>query len=401
MGDEALKSEFAQRVTRFQLLLRKDEIDGALLVQKIDLFYLIGSDQNGLLWVPAEGEPLFLVRKSYERALQDAFIDKILPLRTLSQVPELIQEHDGRKPNRVGLEMDVLPAKTYLSFRDLFVNARMMDISPSIRSARMVKSSREISLIRKAAAMADELFQKVPEFLKQSGTETDLAIRAEAFYRSKGHPGLCRTRAFNMNNVYGHIMAGPSAAVPSDSPGPTGGSGMGPFMSHGAGLARIRPHEPILLDYASNVEGYLSDQCRIYSIGALPEKFHRPHRVMIDVQQAVAQSGMPGVRCGDLYALALDLAEKAGLSRGFMGHPLPVPFVGHGLGLELDEWPLIGKNSDHILEKGMVIALEPKFIFPGEGVVGVENTFLVTEAGMEKLNRFPDDLMVVSWCPES
>jgi Xaa-Pro dipeptidase len=396
MSDYDLRPEFSERVTRFQLLLRKDEIDGALLVQKTDLFYLIGTDQNGLLWVPAEGEPLFLVRKSYERALQDALIDRILPLRTLSQAPELIKEHDGREPDRIGLEMDVLPVKMYFAFKALFGDADMMDISSSIRSIRMIKSPREISLIRKAAAIADELLQKVPEFLKQSGTEIDLALRAEAFYRSKGHPGLTRMRAFNVTNVYGHILAGPSAAVPSDSPGPTGGSGSGPFMSHGAGFARIRPHEPILFDYASNVEGYISDQTRIYAVGALPKKFHRAHRVMIDVQQAVAQRGMPGIRCGDLYALALDIAEKAELSQGFMGYPLPVPFVGHGLGLELDEWPLIGKNSDHILEKGMVVALEPKFIFPGEGVVGVENTFLVTETGMEKLGRFPDDIIIVS-----
>jgi Xaa-Pro dipeptidase len=396
MADYALKCEFSERVNRFQRMLRDDEIDGALIVQKTDLFYLIQTDQNGLLWVPAEGEPLFLVRKSYERALQDALIDRILPLRTLSRVPELIKKNDGTKPDRMGLEMDVLPAKMYLSYKELFSDADMVDISLLIRSVRMIKSPREISLMRKAAAIADELFLKVPGFLKESETEIELALRAESFYRSKGHPGLTPMRAFNVRNVYGHIMAGPSAAVPSDSPGPTGGTGAGPLLSHGAGFGRIRPHEPILIDYTSNVEGYISDQSRIYSLGDLPEKFHRAHRVMIDVQQAVARNGKPGARPGDLYALALDIAEKAGLSEGFMGYPSPVPFVGHGLGLELDEWPLIGKNSDHILESGMVIALEPKFIFAGEGVVGVENTFVVTETGMEKLSRFPDDIIIVT-----
>jgi Xaa-Pro dipeptidase len=396
MPDNVLKAEFSERVNRFQRMLRDDKIDGALIVQRTDLFYLIHTDQNGLLWVPAGGEPLFLVRKSYERALQDALIDRILPLRTFSRVPELIKNHDDTKPDRIGLEMDVLPAKMYLSYKELFPDADIVDISPLIRSVRMIKSPREISLIRKAATIADELFLKAPGFLKESEREVDLALRAESFYRSKGHPGLSPMRAFNVRNVYGHILAGPSAAVPSDSPGPTGGTGAGPFMSHGAGLGRIRPHEPILIDYTSNVEGYISDQSRIYSLGDLPEKFHRAHRVMIDVQQAVARNGKPGARPGDLYALALDIAEKSGLSHGFMGYPPPVPFVGHGLGLELDEWPLIGKNSDHILESGMVIALEPKFIFPGEGVVGVENTFLVTEAGMEKLSGFPDDIVIVT-----
>jgi Xaa-Pro dipeptidase len=116
---------------------------------------------------------------------------------------------------------------------------------------------------------------------------------------------------------------------------------------------------------------------------------------MIEVQQAIANEGKPGTRAGDLYALALDVVKKAGLSTGFMGYPQPVPFVGHGIGLELDEWPVIGRNSQHILEKGMTIALEPKIIFPGEGVAGVENTFVVGEDGMEKLSRFPDDIIII------
>ena len=90
------------------------------------------------------------------------------------------------------------------------------------------------------------------------------------------------------------------------------------------------------------------------------------------------------------------VVKKAGLSQGFMGHPQPVPFVGHGVGLELDEWPIIGEGSGHILEKGMIIALEPKFIFRGEGVVGVENTFVVGDNGMEKLGQYPDDIVIVS-----
>ncbi|MBW1945907.1 MAG: M24 family metallopeptidase, partial [Deltaproteobacteria bacterium] len=127
----------------------------------------------------------------------------------------------------------------------------------------------------------------------------------------------------------------------------------------------------------------------------LSEKLHRAHGVMIEVQEAMARAGKPGVVAKDLYAIALGIIEKAGLMEGFMGHPQPVPFVGHGVGLELDEWPVIGRDSEYILEQGMVIALEPKMVFPGEGVVGIENTFVVSEKGMEKLNQFPDDIVTV------
>jgi Xaa-Pro dipeptidase len=396
MKDSSLMREFTRRVERLQLSLDASGFDGALIVQRTDLYYLIGTDQNGLLWVPRSGNPLFMVRKSYERALQDGLVENIVHLKSLSRVPDLIEHHSAMMPRRIGLEMDVIPARLYLSFRDLFPDAQVEDASALIRSVRMVKSQREISLIRKAAKIADDLFGRVPELLKESETEIDLALRAEAFYRSHGHPGISPMRAFNVHNVYGHIMAGAGAAMPSASPGPTGGLGAGPFLSHGASRNRIKPHEPVLFDYTSNVEGYISDQSRIYSLGELPDKFHRAHRVMIEVQDEVSKAGKPGARAGDLYALALDVVKKAGLSEGFMGYPQPVPFVGHGVGLELDEWPIIGRNSEHILEKGMIIALEPKIIFPGEGVAGVENTFAVGERGMEKLGRFPDEIVIVS-----
>jgi Xaa-Pro aminopeptidase len=160
-------------------------------------------------------------------------------------------------------------------------------------------------------------------------------------------------------------------------------------------MRKLLPHTPILVDYTANVEGYLSDQTRIFSIDALPEKLQNAHKVMVEVQDAMAREGRPGVMAKDLYAVALKIVEKADFMEGFMGHPQPVPFVGHGVGLELDEWPVIGKGSEHILEQGMVIALEPKMVFPGQGVVGIENTFAVTETGMEKLNRFPDDIVIL------
>ena len=395
MKSPSLKLECSQRVTRFQDLLRKDKVDGALIAQKMDIFYLIGTDQNGLLWVPIDGEPLFMVRKSYERALQDALIERILPLASLSGASELVRDHDGKSPRRIGLELDVLPARMYLTFADLFPDAKMADVSHLTRQVRMVKSEYEISLIRKAATLGDELLARIPQYVRESKTEIDLALRAEAFYRSKGHPGLSPMRAVNVCNAYGHIVAGASAAVPSASPGPTGGNGPGPFMSHGAGHSRISPHEPILVDYTANVQGYITDQSRIYSIGEIDQKLRRAHEVMLEIQRVIAENGKPGASGADLYALALEISETAGLSKGFMGFPLPVPFVGHGLGLELDEWPVIGKNSDHTLQNGMVIALEPKVIFPGEGVVGIENTFLVTEKGMEKLSRFPDEIVVI------
>ncbi len=387
-----MKNEIDERLKRFRERLVANRVDGAILLQKTDLYYLSGTDQDAHLWVPAHDRPLLLVRKSLERAGKDSAIEDIVPLSGLSRVPELIMKHTKKLPKRLGLELDILPSKLYLSYRKLFPDAEIVDITPLIRGVRMIKSDYEVSCITKAADMADRMYEKMPGFLAESRTETDLALRIEAFYRGDGHPGFVRTRTFNMECLYGHVMAGKSGAVASNSAGPTGGKGLGPFYSQSAGKDKIGQHEPVFVDYAANVEGYIADQSRIFSLGNLPEKLHRAHNVMLEVQDKLTEKGRPGVRAGDLYNLALKIAEKAGLEEGFMGYPEPVPFVAHGVGLEIDEWPVIGRNSDTMLEEGMVMALEPKFIFPGQGVVGIENTWVVTQQGMIKLNRFPDGI---------
>lgn len=397
MGKTNLEGEISGRTEKLRSLLEKHGIDGALLLQKVSLYYFSGTDQDAHLWIPSSSSPpLLMVRKSLERARMDGAIRQTVPLSSFKRLPGLIREHTGSMPRRIGLELDVLPVNLFRIYEKVFAGCELVDVSPRLKQIRMVKSPHEMSSIRKASDLADRLYRHLPGFLAASETETDLAIKAETFYRSEGHCGLVRTRAFNMETIYGHIMAGASSTLPSATPGPTGGRGEGPFASQGAARVEIESHVPVLVDYVSNVEGYLSDQARIFSKGRLSEKFYRAHQVMIEVQDAIAENGRPGTRAEDLYKLALRIVDRAGLSEGFMGHPQPVPFVGHGVGLELDEWPVIGQHSDHVMEEGMVIALEPKVVFPGEGVVGVENTFQVKAGGMEKLNRFPEDIVVVS-----
>ena len=238
------------------------------------------------------------------------------------------------------------------------------------------------------------MYEKIPQFLETARTELELAVMVEDYYRKRGHPGIVPTRGFNVDTIYGHIMAGKDAAMSSASPGPTGGKGLGPFYSQGPGRGEIEPHTPLLVDYCANLEGYIADSTRIFSIGSLDGHFVRAHEIMLTVQETLMELGVPGTRAGDLYEAALGIVEKANLLTGFMGSPKGVPFVGHGVGLELDEWPVIGKGSKTPLEKGMVFAMEPKVVFPGEGVVGIENTFVVTEKGLERIHRFPDAIKV-------
>ncbi|MGC8605698.1 MAG: M24 family metallopeptidase, partial [Desulfomonilaceae bacterium] len=249
---------------------------------------------------------------------------------------------------------------------------------------------------KRAAELNDSMFNSVHEMLKEGMLETEFAGLIESFYRSHGHQGLVRVRSFNNEVFYGHIMSGTNLAVPSCSVGPTGGPGTNASMPHGPGLKKIKAKEPILIDYVGMVEGYMIDQSRVFFIGEAPDEFLRIHALALQIQEALAQTGKSGASAEALYDLAVDMAASDGSSVGFMGYPSPVPFVGHGIGLELDELPVIGKKSPHILEEGMVVALEPKFIIPGKGLAGIENSFVVGKRGLERLTNFGDEIHVLN-----
>ena len=388
-----MEKEIKKRLEKLRKGLEAQKIDGAIIVQKTDLYYFSGTDQDAHLWVPVSGPPLLMVRKSIERAIEDSPFENIVPLSGFSILPDLIEHHSGKAPKNIGLETDIVPASMYLIYKKLFHDAIFTDISPLIRGIRMIKSEYEIDCIKRAVAMADEMYKLVPSFIRDSLTETELAIKIEAFYRGNGHPGIVRTRGFNTECHYGHVFSGKSAAVPSNSPGPTGGEGMGPFFSQGAGQKAILAQEPIMVDYSSSVNGYVADQARIFSVGKLEDHLLFTHDVMLEIQDIISEKAKPGIIAENLYELALEIARKKGIRSGFMGYPDPVPFVAHGIGLELDEWPLIGRKHSTILEEGMVLAMEPKTVFPGKGVVGIENTFVITKYGMKKLNQFPDNII--------
>ncbi len=370
-------------------------MDGALIVQRADLYYMSGTGQDAHLFVPREGTPLLLVRKSLARAVEDSPLEHISAIQKLSDVGEGILEAFPGPLKTLGMELDVLPVNLFRKYQEVFPNTDLVDVSPLVKAVRMVKSPLELTLIRTAAEMNASMFAAANEILQEGMTEVEFAGLLEAHYRKLGHQGYVRVRGFNQEVFYGHVMSGPSLAIPSCSVGPTGGPGPNASFPQGAGLRKIRRHEPVSVDFVGVWQGYMVDQARTYFLGDPPEKFLRIHEKALEIQNRVVAAGAPGTRAEDLYDLAVRIAREAGLAEGFLGYPQPVSFVGHGVGLELDEFPVLGRPSRHVLEPGMVIALEPKFILPGEGLAGIENTYVVTEHGMEKVTLLDDAIQVV------
>jgi Xaa-Pro dipeptidase len=395
-GFSTPKTEIDNRITKLQRRLLEEGIDGALILQNTDLYYFSGTIQQSHLYIPAQGPPLLMVRKSLQRAKEESPLSTILALTSPKQLMALIAENGLNPPTVMGMELDVLPTNIYFSYRRIFPEVNIRDISIPIRMVRAVKSAYELDLIRQAAAFSDQVAETLPQLLKVGKTEIETAGMVEAQARRLGHQGIVRMRLWGAEMFYGHLMSGPAAAVPSFLASPTGGASVSAAVAQGPSFRKIQRNEPILFDYVFAWKGYISDHTRIFAIGRLPQALMDAHAHMLDLQEQIKAMATPGTTAGELYSAAVSIAERQGIGSHFMGAgPDRIRFIGHGVGLELDEYPILAKGQKTELEEGMVIALEPKLIFPGKGVVGIENTHVVTQTGLDQLTRAEQQIVSV------
>ncbi len=390
-------TELNDRCRRLQQQMAEAGLDAVLMVQNADLFYFAGSIQQGLLYVPAVGEPLYLVRRDHGRARMESGLKNVLPLDSPRRLPGLVRDYGHSLPRRLGLELDVLPVQFCRRLERVLPEAAIEDATPLIRSVRAIKSDYEIAIMKDAALIADKVVRRAAEVIREGMSDLELSAELEHEARRAGHQGMIRMRGFNSEIFYGHAFSGADSAVPSGFDTPLGGVGLTPAFPQGASYKTIRAGEPITVDFVACFDGYLVDQTRIFSLGEPDSRLRRGYEDMLELQQAFVDRARPGVAWGELYDFCVGLAAKMGYADHFMGTPAArVSFVGHGVGVELDEYPFLARGfSEHLLQPKMTFAFEPKLVFPGLGAVGVENTFWVEEDGLKSLTFSGQQLQVL------
>lgn len=387
------KAETEQRIKKLQQELKAKGIDGALLVYPIDIYYFSGTRQNSILWIPADGAPFLLVRKSLARARMESQIDDTRPFPSSKEFPALF----GEAVKKIGLTFDAAPVQQYNYYSKLLAGREFVDISAINRDIRSVKSAWELEQMRHSGAQISRAFAQVPEFLKPGMRELDLSAEFERSLRKLGNEGYVRMRAFNQELFQGLATAGESAAAPGFFDGPVTGRGLSNASPQGASTATIERDVPVFLDYTGIFNGYLVDMTRVFVLGRLAPELEKAFALALRIQKYLADNLKPGVVCEDLFLKAAAMAEDAGTGKNFMGAPGEnARFVGHGVGLELDELPVLAQGFKARLQSGQTVAIEPKFVFPGLGVVGIENTFAVRDAGGIKLTDFADDIVYLN-----
>ena len=378
-----LPAEIERRLTAFQQALRAAAIDCALLIEASDLVYLTGVMADAHLLVPADGEPILLVRRSLERVQADSPLEDVRPFRSFKELPPLLTELGAR---RIGLELDVLPAARYLRYRDLLPDAELVDVSDVVAGVRAVKSTWELTMIGKAAEQVAAAFAAAPALVAEQPTDRAIQIELEHLMRQAGHQGPLRFRGLNGQMFYGAVLAGPDGAIAPWADTPLGGPGPSAAVGKGPSGWEIRDGDAVTVDLVGGWEGYLADATRTFFRGTPNPQLAEALAVCESILAALEELMVPGTPAEQLYLRGLELATEAGFGDHWMGHgPGRVRFVGHGVGLEINERPFLAQGFTDPLAFGNVIAVEPKLVFPGLGAVGVENPYAVDRDGPIRL----------------
>ncbi len=375
------RQEIERRIGAFQSALQADGLDAALIVESSDLYYLTGTNQDAHLVVPAAGEPVYLVRRDLGRARDESPLQRVEPLTSLRDLGPAILDVAGDIKS-LGLEFDVLPVANYQRYVRALPGVELRDCMPALRPLRARKSEWEVGRIRAAAEQIRIAHVATPQLLHAGMTDLELQIELERIMRSHGHQGPCRFRGMNGEMYFGAVLAGPDAAVPASSDTPFGGWGLSPAVGRGPRAGLISEGTGVSVDLVGATDGYLADATRTFSVGPLAEPLAAALRVCEQILAEVETLLVPGTPWQVPYLRGLEMATEAGFGDGWMGSGAArVSFIGHGIGLEINEPPFLARGLDLPLEAGHVIAVEPKLAFAGVGAVGVENTYLVREQG--------------------
>jgi len=383
------KSELDIRLKRVRKLLSEHVPDagGLLVFSRVNIYYLTGHMANGVLWVPLQGEPVLMCRRGEARARLESPMKNICSFRSYGDVPGLAADAGSPLTERTAAEMGGLPWNLSQLLTSRLPEVEFLPGDKVLTLARAVKTEWELTKMRLAGQRHSRSLQEIlPGKISPGMTEYEIGIAVWEVFFSQGHQGILRMGAYGEEIFLGHVAAGESGNFPSVFNGPVGIRGMHPAAPHMGYAGSVwQQGDPLILDVGFFLEGYNSDKTQLYfskDNGKISDDALRAHDFCVEMQAWLSENLKPGAIPSELYRHCVQQAEKQGYAEGFMAlEPNKVVFLGHGIGLAIDEYPVLAKGFDAPLETGMTLALEPKFGIPGYGMVGVENTFEVTDTG--------------------
>jgi len=373
------KEEASYRIGCLRKKLEEKSLQLALILSPINIFYFTGTFARGVLLIGLSQTKL-LVNRPFERAKKESLIECEY-LKSLKDLPTYIKSFNSQKT--IGIERNFLNLEEYFRYQEILSDWELEGIDFFLMEIRMVKTPYEINCIKKAGEILDRALKKALNQIKLGMKEIEASALIEKELRILGHPGITRS-LYGFELTYGHLISGKESLIPIYAITGQGGKGI-PGFQGGASFKKIKNSDPILIDFSGYFEGYYIDQTRMASFKPLKiaETFYK---TSLKILNTLEKEVKPGIKCGEVYERAQFIVKNEKLEEFFMAHGGKVKFIGHGVGLQIDEMPVLALGQKTPLKENMVIALEPKFHVPNLGVIGIEETFLVTKRGLKKLN---------------
>ena len=381
-------TEINLRIEAIRTCMASQGIDAILLTDNANIFYTLGRVVNGWTYIPAAGTPIYFIRRP--EGLKG---DNVCHIHKPELIPAELEKLGYTLPTKLGLELGTTPYLTIERLKAIFPDAEIADASAVMRCVRAVKTDFELDLLRQSGIKHERVYQRIPHLFHTGMSDIELQIEIERVARLEGCLGQFRISGESMELFMANVLAGNNADNPTPYDFAMGGAGLDPSLPVGADGSIITPGMAVMVDANGNFTGYMTDMTRVYSCGELSSEAVKAHQCSIDICRELEKIGRPGTKASDMYARAVEIVRAAGLERHFMGYTQKAGFIGHGVGIEINELPVIAPRSRDLLAEHNVLALEPKFVVPGVGAVGIENTYIVTTDGLEKITNSPEEII--------
>jgi Xaa-Pro dipeptidase len=393
-------SELEARLEALSFALQQNSLSGVFVQHPVDLYYFAGGRQNATLFVPAKGAkasiegggdgPVLFVRRSISRAIFEAGEgDAPFEIQEFPRMKNLVEVLRSRGVTKApALQYGEIPASFIQRFIDTLSSLGVCeDATGIIHSIREVKSNWEVEQMEISAVIQGKMFDAVEQNLAEGISELDLVAAAEEVSRRAGFGGNIQMRRYPLQCDRGVIVSGRAGGIPSFFDSAVGGTGAHPLAGMGSGFNKIKSNEPILVDLVHVHRGYVVDKTRMFSVGKLSQEWHDRLEHMLEVSDVVVSSLANGEDCSMAWEKGSQAACQLGYEDNLMGmKPDQSRFLGHSVGLQLDESPVVAKGFNRSLPIGGTMAIEPKVVY-FEGSIGVEDTWIKTSDEMKCLTR--------------
>jgi Xaa-Pro aminopeptidase len=389
-------SELSDRMRRFRARMDAEQPawELAALFGRVNQYYFTGTMQDGVLLVPRGSDAVFWVRRSFERARAESLFPDIRPMKGF-------RDAAAAAPGSltcIHLEAELVPLALLQRFRKHFPCREVLPLDSVAAGVRSVKSPYELAIMARSGEIHRRILEDgVPSLLREGMSEAAFACDLYSLMVREGHQGTVRFGMFNVDIAVGQLGFGESSIYPTSFDGPGGCVGIGPAAPVLGSRARtLRRGDLVFVDIGCAVDGYCTDKTLTYMFGRqLPDEVIAIHRRCVGIEHRLASLLKPGAIPSRIHSEIMASLDPVFLEN-FMGFgSRRANFLGHGVGLQIDEPPVLAEGFDEPLADGMVLALEPKKGVPGVGMVGGENTYVVTPEGGRSLTGSHPGLMLV------